>query len=193
MLQAMLSVCMAKLADARRLADVAAGSSVDTAGRGAPVEIAMAVACWQALDHQARSLRAEGDERSIRDLMCDLFVERLTGQTNATDLNLEIALSSRHRRSWERTTSPPSSPTDHPVRDLPGRIVETIDDDAEGVRWTTPTGHSYTSKPPPVLGLGNTRRVVPRGGPQARANTVGLLLFLLWLWPRRFRRRRSEE
>jgi Domain of unknown function (DUF222) len=37
------------------------------------------LASWQALDDQARAMRADGDERSLRDLTCDLFVERLTG------------------------------------------------------------------------------------------------------------------
>lgn len=38
-----------------------------------------AVACWEALDHHARCLRGEGDDRSLNRLMCDTFVERLTG------------------------------------------------------------------------------------------------------------------
>jgi Domain of unknown function (DUF222)/HNH endonuclease len=37
------------------------------------------LASWKALDDQARSMRADGDERSLRELTCDLFVERLTG------------------------------------------------------------------------------------------------------------------
>jgi Domain of unknown function (DUF222) len=37
------------------------------------------VAAWTALDSQARAMRADGDERSLRELTCDLFVERLTG------------------------------------------------------------------------------------------------------------------
>ena len=48
-----------------------------------------AVAAWQALDHTARGMRADGDDRTLRELMCDLFVERVTGQTTATNLNLE--------------------------------------------------------------------------------------------------------
>ncbi|HYJ70529.1 MAG TPA: hypothetical protein VEX15_22985 [Nocardioidaceae bacterium] len=84
--------------------------------------------------------------------------------------------------------------TDHPVRDLPGWAVEAVDSDAAaGVRWTTPTGHSYTSTPPPILGHGNTRREVPRGGPEPQATSVGLLLLLLRLWPWRSRRRRTDE
>jgi hypothetical protein len=47
--------------------------------------------------------------------------------------------------------------SDHRLRDLPGWQVEATDHGAaNGVRWTTPTGHSYESRPPPVLGHGNT-------------------------------------
>jgi Domain of unknown function (DUF222) len=254
-----------------------------------PVE--QTVACWQALDHDARGLRADGDERPIRDLMCDLFVERLTGQSKATDLNLEVGvvvaassllgnddqpakltghnggdygtlpaglareLAASDQAWWRRLVCDPDdghllsmdtkkrrftgalrkflvyrdgtsrrpfsdSPiydidhvdphasggptsaangqglgkTDHLVRELPGWTVEAVDGDAaEGVRWTTPTGHGYTSKPPPILGEGNTRRRVRRGGSEPQSNTVGLLLLLLRLWPRRSRRRSEEQ
>ncbi len=42
-----------------------------------PVE--QAAACWHALDHHARARRADGDERSIGQLMADTLVERVTG------------------------------------------------------------------------------------------------------------------
>jgi len=51
-----------------------------------------AVAAWQTLDHEARCRRAEGDERAIDALMCDLLVERVTGQATASDLNLEVGI-----------------------------------------------------------------------------------------------------
>jgi hypothetical protein len=42
--------------------------------------------------------------------------------------------------------------------DLPGWASKAIDGDAaNGVRWTTPTGHAYDSRPPPILGHGNTK------------------------------------
>lgn len=43
-----------------------------------------AVACWAALDHHARGRRADGDERTIRQLMADTLVERITGLAFAT-------------------------------------------------------------------------------------------------------------
>ena len=51
-----------------------------------------AVAAWQTLDHEARCRRSEGDERAIDALMCDLLVERVTGQATASNLNLEVGV-----------------------------------------------------------------------------------------------------
>ncbi|MBA2738524.1 MAG: HNH endonuclease, partial [Nocardioidaceae bacterium] len=45
---------------------------------------AQAAACWHALDHHARGRRADGDDRTITQLMADTLVERLTGITAAT-------------------------------------------------------------------------------------------------------------
>jgi hypothetical protein len=239
-----------------------------------------AVACWQALDHQARSLRGEGDDRSIRELMCDLFVERLTGQAAATDLNLEVGVVvaapsilgvddqparlmghrggdygvlpadlvrelARSEHAWMRrlvcdpndgrlldmdtrrrrftgalrkfilyrdgvsrrpysdtpihdidhavsyTDGGPTSAAnghglakrDHGLRDQPGWRLDPIDSDTgRGVTWITPTGHAYESRPPPLLGHGNTRR--PRRGRSEQA-AIGLLLLRLLLGKRR--------
>ncbi len=40
-----------------------------------------AAACWHALDSHARGRRADGDDRSIAQLMADTLTERLTGRT----------------------------------------------------------------------------------------------------------------
>ena len=63
-----------------------------TANLTALLPAEQAVAAWQTLDHQARCRRADGDQRAIDALMCDLLVERLTGQTTATDLHLEVGV-----------------------------------------------------------------------------------------------------
>ena len=250
-----------KRAEAAR-ARKAVRATVNGDGTGAvsallPAE--QAIACWQALDHDARGMRADGDERSLNDLMCDLLVERVTGQVKATNLNLEVgvvvSLSSLlgvdnqpakligHRggdygvlpaglarqlatsgSAWARrlvcdpidgtlvsmdrtkrlfggalrkfiiyrdgTSRRPYSDTpiyeidhivryadggpttpanaqsvgksDHVIRDLPGWSVSATDGDAAtGVRWTTPSGHYYESRPPPILGHGNTRPARP--------------------------------
>jgi hypothetical protein len=216
-----------------------------------PAEQAMAA--WQALDHTARGIRADGDDRSIQQIMSDLLVERVTGQTKAENLSLEVGvvisassilgvdeqpgklighhggdhgtlpanlirqLAASDHVWWRRlvcdphdgrlvgmdtrkrrftgplrkfiilrdgvsrrpgsdapvydidhltpyadggpTTSPNGqglSKRDHHLRDLPGWTVQ---GDGNGtVTWTTPTGHQYESRPPPILGHGNTRR-----------------------------------
>jgi hypothetical protein len=51
-----------------------------------------AAACWTALDDHARGVRADGDERSIEHIMCDTFVERLTGQRKASEVPVEIGV-----------------------------------------------------------------------------------------------------
>jgi hypothetical protein len=46
--------------------------------------------CWAALDHQARGLKADGDQRSLRHLMCDTLVERVTGSSAADQLPVRV-------------------------------------------------------------------------------------------------------
>jgi hypothetical protein len=43
-----------------------------------------ALACYQALDQHARTLRASGDARTLSQLRCDTLVERLTGTSTPT-------------------------------------------------------------------------------------------------------------
>ncbi|HKE68953.1 MAG TPA: DUF222 domain-containing protein [Nocardioidaceae bacterium] len=236
-----------------------------------------AVAAWQTLDHEARCRRSEGDERSIDALMCDLLVERVTGQSAATDLNLEVGVVVAatsllgiddqpaklvgHRggdygvlpaelarqladtdSAWARrlvcdpvdgrllfmdptrrrfdgalrklviyrdgTSRRPYSNTpiyeidhidryadggptiaanaqglgksDHVIRDLPGWSVAAVDGGAgEGVRWTTPTGHAYESRPPPILGWGNRRQPPSRSRHGPRRVVIELYRFPL--------------
>jgi Domain of unknown function (DUF222) len=47
-------------------------------------------ACWHALDRQARGLKADGDPRSLRHLMCDTLVERVTGLAAADQLPVRV-------------------------------------------------------------------------------------------------------
>ena len=231
-------------------------------GTGAVVALLpaeQALACWQALDHTARGMRGDGAERSIDHLMCDLLVERITGQAEAADLNLEVGVVvaastvlgyddqpaklvghnggdygvlpaglarelAASQSAWARrlvcdpydgrllsmdtrkrrfdgmlrkfvlyrdgTSRRPGSSapiyeidhisryadggataaanaeglakSDHLIRDLPKWTVRARDGDAaNGVVWTTPTGHSYESRPPPILGWGNTSKRPP--------------------------------
>ena len=55
-----------------------------------PVE--QGVAAWASLRRDAEAAKAAGDERGIGQLMADLFVERLTGQTAADAVPVEVQL-----------------------------------------------------------------------------------------------------
>lgn len=62
------------------------------AGLLASLPAEQAVACWVALDHHARGVRGDGDDRSIDSIMCDTLVERITGQRRATDVRVEVGI-----------------------------------------------------------------------------------------------------
>jgi hypothetical protein len=47
-------------------------------------------ACWTALDRQARGPKADGDPRSLRHLMCDTLVERVTGLSAADQVPVRV-------------------------------------------------------------------------------------------------------
>lgn len=54
--------------------------------------VAQGVACQAALRQHADALRAQGDDRSRGQIMADTLVERVTGQTSASGVNVEVAL-----------------------------------------------------------------------------------------------------
>jgi hypothetical protein len=56
------------------------------------VPVGPGVACWASLDRAARSLKAQGDPRSLDQIRADLFVERLTGQATAAAVPTEVCL-----------------------------------------------------------------------------------------------------
>ena len=55
-----------------------------------PVE--QGVACLAALRRHTDTMKADGDPRSRDQIMADTLVERLTGQTAAADVNIELHL-----------------------------------------------------------------------------------------------------
>ncbi|MGV1009030.1 MAG: DUF222 domain-containing protein [Dermatophilaceae bacterium] len=54
--------------------------------------LAQGVAAYAALRKHAETMRAQGDERSLEQLMADTFVERLTGQARAAAVPVEVHL-----------------------------------------------------------------------------------------------------
>lgn len=56
------------------------------------VPAAQGVAVYKALEDAARAARATGDERSLEQIKADTFVQRLTGQTHAPAVPIEVGL-----------------------------------------------------------------------------------------------------
>ncbi|MFT3872642.1 MAG: DUF222 domain-containing protein [Nocardioides sp.] len=56
------------------------------------VPMGQGVACYANLKKSAEAIHAGGDQRTTRQIMADLMVERLTGQTTATAVPVEIGL-----------------------------------------------------------------------------------------------------
>lgn len=54
--------------------------------------VADGVACYHALDQAAKSLKAQGDERSLDQLRADLFADRLIGRGPAEGTHIEVGL-----------------------------------------------------------------------------------------------------
>jgi Domain of unknown function (DUF222)/HNH endonuclease len=243
----------------RNVRIIAHPDGVGTLAAFLPAE--QAVACFDALDSHARGLRAEGDERTIQELMADTLVERVTGLTRATGVGVEVAVviaassllgettqpatlngygaitpalarrlaagdsviarrlvcdpidgqlicTGTHRRRFDGVLRRYLRAADQrcrmPVCDAPIRDLDHVESHHHGgptsgmngqglcrrchttkhssgwivdinlppfrgrpdLTWTTPTGHSYHSRPPPALGPGSIdRRRLPYTSP----------------------------
>jgi hypothetical protein len=65
---------------------------------GATLPAEQALACWHALDDYARGRRADGDQRTIDEIMSDTFVERITGAIRAErsyEVELQLVMTDR--------------------------------------------------------------------------------------------------
>ncbi|MEP6527048.1 MAG: DUF222 domain-containing protein [Nocardioidaceae bacterium] len=79
----------AETARQQRSVSVRAGRD-GMAGLWANLPAEQTQACWTALDRQARGLKADGDPRSLRHLMCDTLVERVTGLSRADQVPVRV-------------------------------------------------------------------------------------------------------
>jgi hypothetical protein len=79
----------AETARSERSISVRAGRD-GMAGLWANLPAEQTQACWTALDRQARGLKADGDPRSMRHLMCDTLVERVTGLARADRVPVRV-------------------------------------------------------------------------------------------------------
>jgi hypothetical protein len=76
----------------QRFVQVRPSTMVGMASLCAPLPVEQAVACWDALDVHARAARADGDSRTVSQIMADTLVERVTGLTRCTDVPVEVGL-----------------------------------------------------------------------------------------------------
>ena len=76
----------------RRFVQVRPSTMTGMALLTAPLPVEQAVARWEALDKHARAARADGDPRTVSQIMADTLVERVTGQTRACDVAVEVSL-----------------------------------------------------------------------------------------------------
>jgi hypothetical protein len=51
---------------------------------------------------------------------------------------------------------PPGGPPDEAPAGRPDTTLEHLSENARDIEWTLPTGHRYTTEPPPALGHGST-------------------------------------
>ena len=86
------------------------------------------VACFAALRQHADSLRARGDERSRGQIMADTLVERVTGQTHARAVDVEVGLVMTDRSLLAGDDSPAHLDGYGPV---PAEIARQITRDAD--------------------------------------------------------------
>jgi hypothetical protein len=122
-----------------------------------PVE--QGVACYAALQQHADATVASGDGRSRDQIMADTLVERLTGQTHAADVNIELQL----LMPLDTLTDPDKDsaaviPGQGP---LPAELAREILATSQGRKWwrrlfTAPSTTSTGSGP--IVGGDSTRR-----------------------------------
>jgi hypothetical protein len=106
-----------------------------------PVE--QGVACLAALRQHSDAVMAGGDARTRDQIMADTLVERVTGQTHATDVNVEVGIV----LPIDALANPDQSDTADVTGygPVPARIAHDILGDTGGGRWwrrlfTTPAG-----------------------------------------------------
>jgi hypothetical protein len=123
-----------------------------------PVE--QGVACYAALRQHADAVVASGDRRTRDQIMADTLVERLTGQTHATDLNIELQL----LMPLDTLLNPdnPSAAEIPGYGPLPGDLAQDIITHSNGRKWwrrlfTAFSGQTGSSGP--IVGGDPTRRL----------------------------------
>ena len=124
-----------------------------------PVE--QGVACYAALRHHADTAVATGDGRSRDQIMADTLVERLTGQTHAADVNIELQLLMPLDTLINPNPNKDTAAVIHGQEPLPAELAREILASSRGRKWwrrlfTAPSTTSTGSGP--IVGGDSTRR-----------------------------------
>jgi hypothetical protein len=123
-----------------------------------PVE--QGVACYAALRQHADAAVATGDERTRDQIMADTLVERITGQTSAADVNVELQL----MMPLDALIDPdkPGTATIPGYGSLPSELARDLLANSQGRKWwrrlfTAPQG--ATKNTGPIVGGDPIRRL----------------------------------
>jgi hypothetical protein len=120
-----------------------------------PVE--QGVACYAALRQHADTAKAGGDGRTRDQIMADTLVERLTGQTAAGDVNVELQIMMPLQTLLDPTSATPTIPGYGP---LPADLARDIMITSQGRKWwrrlfTAPSSKGHSG---PIVGGDSSRR-----------------------------------
>lgn len=91
--------------------------------------VAQGVAAFAALTKQANTLRAPGDERSRGQVMADTLVERVTGQTTAAGVPVQVTLVMGERSLQGRSEDPVTVQGHRPI---PASVARDLIKDSNG-------------------------------------------------------------
>ena len=122
-----------------------------------PVE--QGIACYAALRSHADTTIATGDDRTRDQIMADTMVERLTGHTRATDVNVELQLLMPPEALLDPDSNKPATIPGYGA--LPGDLARDIMNTSHGRKWwrrlfTAPT--SMNRRSGPIVGGDPTKR-----------------------------------
>jgi Domain of unknown function (DUF222) len=124
-----------------------------------PVE--QGIACYAALRKHADSAVACGDRRTRDQIMSDTMVERLTGQTAAADVNVEVQIMMPPEVLLDATSARPATIPGYGP--LPGDLARDIVITSRGRKWWR---RLFTApKNGPIVGGIPAAAVSPAGSP----------------------------
>lgn len=126
--------------------------------------VAQGVACFAALDRAARAATAAGDGRTRGQLMADLVVERLTGQSAASDVPVEVDLVISDRTLLGQGTAAGDEPAHVPgYGPVPGQWAREFIQGVLAGDLAVSLRRLYARPDGRLVGMESTRRTFPQG------------------------------